>query len=397
MSLCFSYFDEDKIFVAADSRVSVSVNGVFYFVTDKYKKIRRIGDKVIFFSGDVDLAEWIFNSVNERSTLKSIEQSVQDNFHEFNMKCASDDSGFVMKILLMEQGKPAYFFMNSQDLKLRKQGSSKGQIYSMGANQGEALAHCLKIREQFEGIDEAIYRSFEYVADETVGGTLYCYIISNDGIVEGQGKIKDNKPLRTYKGRVFPYHCDLRGNLTASNVNLSGNINMTGGSISWANVGKPSYTATEVGARSANWLPTPAEIGAVYNNQTAVFNALTNNGTNQGLYMSGGNLYINASYIRSGLISASLIDTTNLSAQKIYQKDYPNNYAVIGGAYGDLQLFYQGNKYFSVYNGLDHVKLQHRNRDYLTFSSSTGKAHPVGGWDFSGATVTGLNTLAVFG
>lgn len=57
---------------------------------------------MIFISGDVDFAEWILNSVNERSTLKSIEQSMQDNVHEFNMKCASDDSGFVMKILLME-------------------------------------------------------------------------------------------------------------------------------------------------------------------------------------------------------------------------------------------------------------------------------------------------------
>lgn len=180
-------------------------------------------------------------------------------------------------------------------------------------------------------------------------------------------------------------------------MNLSGNINMTGGSSSWANVGKPSYTASEVGARSNNWLPTPAEIGAVYNNQTAVFNALTNNGANQGLYMSGGNLYLNASYIKSGLISASLIDTTNLAAQRIYQQGYPSNYAIIGGQYGDLQLFYQGNNYFTVYNDVDSVTLRHRGRGHLRFSSSTGNSHPLGKWDFSGATVSGLNTVAVFG
>ena len=51
--------------------------------------------------------------------------------------------------------------------------------------------------------------------------------------------------------------------------------------------------------------------------QQNVFNALTNNGALQGIYMSGGNLYINGAYIQSGAINASLITTGSLNANLI--------------------------------------------------------------------------------
>ena len=51
--------------------------------------------------------------------------------------------------------------------------------------------------------------------------------------------------------------------------------------------------------------------------QQNVFNALTNNGALQGIFMSGGNLYINGTYISSGTINASLITTGSLNANLI--------------------------------------------------------------------------------
>ncbi len=50
--------------------------------------------------------------------------------------------------------------------------------------------------------------------------------------------------------------------------------------------------------------------------QSGVFNALTNNGALKGLYMQNGELYINASYLRSGTVSASLIDGASLVITK---------------------------------------------------------------------------------
>lgn len=48
-----------------------------------------------------------------------------------------------------------------------------------------------------------------------------------------------------------------------------------------------------------------------YLNQQAVFNKLTNNGSNQGIYLENGNLYINASMIHSGILSGIEIRATN--------------------------------------------------------------------------------------
>ena len=46
--------------------------------------------------------------------------------------------------------------------------------------------------------------------------------------------------------------------------------------------------------------------------QEAIFNLLTNNGALQGLYMLEGNLYLNASYVKSGAVSGQYIDAKNL-------------------------------------------------------------------------------------
>ena len=51
--------------------------------------------------------------------------------------------------------------------------------------------------------------------------------------------------------------------------------------------------------------------------QEGVFNRLTNNGATQGIYLENGQLYINASYIQSGIIAADRIDVTGIFAQDI--------------------------------------------------------------------------------
>lgn len=46
--------------------------------------------------------------------------------------------------------------------------------------------------------------------------------------------------------------------------------------------------------------------------QEDVFNALTNNGEKQGIYLENGRIYINLEYAKAGTISADMIDVTNL-------------------------------------------------------------------------------------
>lgn len=52
-------------------------------------------------------------------------------------------------------------------------------------------------------------------------------------------------------------------------------------------------------------------------NQQEVFNRLTNNGGQQGIYLQDGKIYINATYIQSGQIDANNIQVINLSADNI--------------------------------------------------------------------------------
>lgn len=66
---------------------------------------------------------------------------------------------------------------------------------------------------------------------------------------------------------------------------------------------------------SANSNANLAAIGAVKNQtQEFIFNKLTNNGALQGLYMLDGQLYVNASYLKSGVLDASLIKAGVLSS-----------------------------------------------------------------------------------
>lgn len=54
--------------------------------------------------------------------------------------------------------------------------------------------------------------------------------------------------------------------------------------------------------------------------QEAIFNKLTNDGETQGIYLNGGKLYLNASYIKSGYLSANIIRAG------IIQDKYENNF-----------------------------------------------------------------------
>lgn len=61
--------------------------------------------------------------------------------------------------------------------------------------------------------------------------------------------------------------------------------------------------------------------------QEAIFNKLTNNGQTQGIYLNGGELYLNASYIKSGYLSANIIRAGRI------QDEYGNNFWDLGSGH----------------------------------------------------------------
>jgi hypothetical protein len=109
MSLCFSYFCNNQIFVCADSRVSVEVDGVNHFVTDNYKKIRRIGNKVIFISGEVEIVENIFKVINQDSSINSINESSKGAYFAYISE--NKEAHIAVCILTIENNEPSLYFL----------------------------------------------------------------------------------------------------------------------------------------------------------------------------------------------------------------------------------------------------------------------------------------------
>nr|DAU21766.1 MAG TPA: tail protein [Caudoviricetes sp.] len=123
--------------------------------------------------------------------------------------------------------------------------------------------------------------------------------------------------------------------------------------------------------------------------QDAIFNKLTNNGETQGIYLSGGHVYLNASYMQTGSLSADLIKTGTLDANLIRAgriQDYANSNwwdltnSTIHVSRGEIGGMTITNN--AIYNGA--LRLNDRG---MYFSDDYGGALGHIGWrrDYSGA------------
>ncbi|AKG35643.1 hypothetical protein [Paenibacillus durus] len=83
MSLCVSIYTKGQIYVFADGRISANSRGVNYLVTDTYPKARCIGDKVIFTTGMVAIAEQFFRLLKPESTLNDIQRIARQVYSQF--------------------------------------------------------------------------------------------------------------------------------------------------------------------------------------------------------------------------------------------------------------------------------------------------------------------------
>lgn len=207
-------------------------------------------------------------------------------------------------------------------------------------------------------------------------------------------------PINPNTPTAFGSNWVYTGTLTAQQINAVQGIKLgSNASITWGAGGVNVPTAAQVGARPSNWLPTVSEIGAVAKNQTAVFNALTNNGINEGLYLSNGELYINASYIDTGTIRADLIDTNALAVKRLYSSTGLSGYSLgLNTNAGDLSIYSPSNNVvFQVRNDFGAWNMYADGSNFLGYNSTINKTFPKGIWDFGAATVTGLgDSLVVY-
>lgn len=130
----------------------------------------------------------------------------------------------------------------------------------------------------------------------------------------------------------------------------------------------------QFGSTATDWSPSASDASATASlgtlTQTDVFNRLTNNGVLQGLYMSGGNLYVNASYIRAGSLSAALITSGKLTSAN-------------------------GQSYFDLDNNL--IRLGTSSTNYTTIDSTGQIKSANSNGSYYGTVSAGANASGVIG
>ena len=110
-----------------------------------------------------------------------------------------------------------------------------------------------------------------------------------------------------------------------------------GGDLMRCNVSRSSgsYVSSDWG-RATNYIDSSsansiAQKKVDEQTQLDIFNKLTNNGALQGLFIEDGQLYVNASYLKSGTIDASVVNVINLIAEKVKSVKGDQNVEIDGG------------------------------------------------------------------
>lgn len=262
MSLCLSMYHDNKFFVWADSRLSAEVGGKNYAISDEYDKLRRIGSRVVFMSGISEIVEEVFNRIKPESSYEEIQREARAVYSDFvaahkdSPGYADSKHGIEFGIYLHEivDGAPVYVQLAYRDnFEIKKETPSNADVYGVAAHSDVALPLFVRKINSSTPVEFAARRTFEYVADEVVGGYLTMFIIQPEGVVSSRCVIRDRKPVRWLRDLSIPIHADMQGNavlnkLTANSANiLSSNIkdgSIVGSSI---NVGNGKFTVSSAG------------------------------------------------------------------------------------------------------------------------------------------------------
>lgn len=244
MSLCIAFFQKNKIFVSADSRVSCSRNhkDEHYLVSDNFQKVRQFGNKVIFAAGYLAVCQRFFSSLTSKDSINSIQNKAKNVFNLIKKYDHNEDIEFGVYIFTIENEIAAMYQITSQDdFKIHGEEKTGQSISTVGCHSEEAKQYILGIygKETSKDMTDAIREAFEYVSDEMVGGYMHSYAIISPQIINySKFKIINGKKHREYNNTVNKYyfHADLNGNLFANNATVRGNMDCLSLKINSTNI-----------------------------------------------------------------------------------------------------------------------------------------------------------------
>ncbi|WP_110930597.1 hypothetical protein [Paenibacillus bouchesdurhonensis] len=266
MSLCVSFYLDGSIYAYADTRVSACKNGVSYHVHDEYNKLRQVGNKVIFTSGELEICDSLFAAIDERSTVADIADAARKSYTEFKSANPHYDGGkfgieFGAYVHVIEDGTPAYYQLRYiDDFKIDRQVPNNQEIFAVAGRSQEALASIDKLLQRGIPVDRAILRAYERLTNETIGGNLVRYTVTPSDIKSHIRPIRESRPLRKWPANGAGLHADMQGNVIARKITLTGQIenssmqssNITGGTITGALI-RTAASGARVEMDSRGW------------------------------------------------------------------------------------------------------------------------------------------------
>lgn len=239
MSLCIAFFQNNRILVCADGRVSIQDdNKKYYKVHDNCQKIRQYSDKVLFLSGNLETTDYLFDYLKNNDSIEQIRDKVQAVYNQFDKKWPDEELGAY--IFTIEDGIAVMYQMSSDtDFAIDRQERSVQSFAAVAAHSDEAIEYLSDIFAKGTDKDvlEVILDTYEHFADEMVGGYMNYFNVIPEGINEFEKiKIKDYKNLSVFSGSNYKYHCTMDGRLLAQGANVQGSIDCSSLKIAGTNI-----------------------------------------------------------------------------------------------------------------------------------------------------------------
>lgn len=207
MSLCVLVQEEDRIIIGADSREAIKINGELYATGRSVEKIRVIGDKVIFSTGNSFVASSILDEFQtsgnfsienlERIKDRHVTKFINEHGDRY-FQSGYDESQVVGLVVCCHQkGKSMVYAMSSQNSEVFKSIGDTIRLAD-GSRSDVALGVLKKYESNHQNADmiEAYEHVYNSLADEGIGGTLTIFVLDGAGIKFATRPIIDSRDIK---------------------------------------------------------------------------------------------------------------------------------------------------------------------------------------------------------
>ncbi|MCR2805338.1 hypothetical protein [Paenibacillus soyae] len=194
MSMCICIQNNDELFIAADTAVTISVDGELFRTRQHFNKLRQIGPFLIFGSGSVDVM------LNVYKLFESEPKKTAESLRDIVRKCCADfkanheityeslpEHTRDVAVLAAEYGDDGVvvYTMNPTDnfeIKTFTVGPDSSTPHTGGYYASETATFLDPLLRAGKPVDQIVYNAFNHFSGAEVGGNITAAIMRKDGV-----------------------------------------------------------------------------------------------------------------------------------------------------------------------------------------------------------------------